>query len=644
MKGNYIKNYKNSHNLFNLVNSKQKINTDNINGNYSSMIIEPDNLIKNRKKLIPKKKSINFNLSQIDKSKKNLKNNDMDNDIYNTIPTSYYTQKTNKVKKCIKIPNSETTKSRNFNRLNSDYFGNTIINSFSISNDIIKYDNNKIKYDLDKLRENGIKYCFDENGNPMDILDIKIKNKNPIAFIIHTANKNLLMDTNNKIIYPNKTGDYTLSHIPYIIIHKYDLLHPELRIIKSDNQDNSLNKNDKIINFKNSNRVNNNISSFLNDYDLKNLNGLNEIDENKEVKTDTFQFFSPIITPKIETFSKLNKNLKSHKRKYILVNRLNNFNKSIPSISEKDIKNNSLTKKNFQIKDNAINDKDFKQKEDFSLIKEEYSKNTSLFNNEQNNKLLLQDNPKLSDSKHLSQIKINNNLEFKFERKYKSNYSFINQEQSNKENQNKKIDTKLVDDFNSMPKNTDFKRTKKNLLLNSNPNTKLDMNKFKRKRFSNSFNEFMFNPLLKAKPIKKQVNNAFNYWNTLSTFNQSLINTNSENTNFSTNKKSYNESEKNNSLKKSSIKNSIKINYYLKPKIKFAKFCHKRINTENFNTEKNIKFLQTIENRNNSLTNNNNITPFSFTEVDFNTNKKFHDSTCSNNVCKCPYCNNLFYN
>ena len=68
----------------------------------------------------------------------------------------------------------------------------------------------------------------------MDITDIKAKNKTPIAFIIQTSNKNILMDTNNKIINPSRNGDYTLPHKPYIIIHKYDVLHPELRVIKSN--------------------------------------------------------------------------------------------------------------------------------------------------------------------------------------------------------------------------------------------------------------------------------------------------------------------------------------------------------------------------------------------------------------------------
>ena len=98
------------------------------------------------------------------------------------------------------------------------------------------------------------------------------------------------------------------------------------------------------------------------------------------------------------------------------------------------------------------------------------------------------------------------------------------------------------------------------------------------------------------------------------------------------------------SLKKPNLKNNSN-KYYSKPKIKSAKFFHKRIKTENFNQELNLKFLQSIENRNNKLNSNNNyLTPFTLTEADFNTNKKYHVSNCNNSVCKCPYCNNIFYN
>ena len=44
--------------------------------------------------------------------------------------------------------------------------------------------------DLNQLKAYGIKYCIDENGNPMNIVDIKFKNKNHIAYIIQKKDKN----------------------------------------------------------------------------------------------------------------------------------------------------------------------------------------------------------------------------------------------------------------------------------------------------------------------------------------------------------------------------------------------------------------------------------------------------------------------
>ena len=148
---------------------------------------------KRYKNILSRKQVINFNSSQIVKSKKILKNTDNNNDINNnaTNKSNYFTSKTNKVKKFMNVQTSQFSQSRNFNKLNSNSLSNTIMSSFSFTNDITNYNNpNKKKdYDLDKLKESGIKYCFDEEGNPMDIIDIKIKNKNPIAFIIQTAKK-----------------------------------------------------------------------------------------------------------------------------------------------------------------------------------------------------------------------------------------------------------------------------------------------------------------------------------------------------------------------------------------------------------------------------------------------------------------------
>ena len=152
----------------------------------------------------------------------------------------------------------------------------------------------------------------------------------------------------------------------------------------------------------------------------------------------------------------------------------------------------------------------------------------------------------------------------------------------------------------------------------------------------------MLNPLLATKQLK---NKKINKINTLTTLNQSFATPNTEKTAYSTIQKAINESNNNKILKKSKINILLSNNYYLKPKINSGKFFHKRINTENFNTKKNIKFLQSIKNINNNDNNikNNYITPFTLSEADYKTKNITHDSNCNNNVNKCPFCHNLFY-
>ena len=630
MKTKYFKKNKKSYNSINPFNYSETINTNKINGNYSKVTIELQKYNEKSNFNLRKKQGINFNLSEIVQPKNKFSKNNNDNDI-----SKNYTNKTSKIKRNIKLPvESEISQSRNFNKINSNSLSRTTMTSLSLTNND-KYSNNskikKIEYDLDKLIDTGIKYCIDEDGNPMDISDIKTKNKNPIAFIIQTSNKNILMDTNNKIIIPSKTGDYTLPHKPYIIIHKYDVLHPELRVIKSNRKDNK--ENESIISNKNLDRRKNNKSSNLFDVDLKRLNGLDEINENSK---ENFQLFSPVVKSKLKIYNNLNKNIKNPKRKYIFVNRLNEneFNKSIQIKLNKNINNNinnnSLSKDNFEKNNNTVNDNYFNKENHFSTISidENNKMNTQFSNNAFENKL---------------KEKLNKNiLEFNFERKYRTinnNYSIENLEEKEiKETPNKKSDNKILSNFNSIQSNTNFNRTKKIL----NVNSKLDLNKFKRQRYSYSLNEFMLNPLLASKQLK---NKKINKMNTLNTLNQSLATPYTEKTAYSTIQKTVNESEKNKSLKKSKINLINNNKYYLKPKIGSGNFFHKRINTENFNTEKSIKFLQTIKNIHNADKSNinktNYITPFTLTEVDYKTN---HDSNCNNNVNKCPFCHNLFYN
>ena len=635
MKTNNFKNNKKSYNSINPFNYSQTINTKKINGNSAKDTIELQNYNKKSKFNLRKKQVINFNSSEIVQLKNKFWKNNNDNDI-----SKNYTQKTTKVKRCIKLPNeSEISQSRNFNKLNSNSTSGTIISSLSITNkDIISNNpkNKKIEYDLDKLIDTGIKYCFDEDGNPMDISDIKTKNKTPIAFIIQTSNKNILMDTNNQIITPGTTGDYTLPHKPYIIIHKYDVFHPELRVIKPNNKDNM--ENDSIINNKNIDRRKNNKSSNLFDVDLKRLNGLNEIDEINENNIENFQLFSPVVKSKLKIYNNLNKNINNPKRKYIFVNRLNEFNQSIQLKMNKNFNtnmnnNNSLNKENLEKNNLTLNDNYF-NKVRFSTISIDENNKTNI------QYLNIAFENKLKD-------KIDKNiLEFKFERKYRSNnnnYTIAYPEENTsnkeiKETLNKNSDVQYFENFNSLPNNASFNRTKKILNLNS----KLNLNKFKRQRCSYSLNEFMLNPLLTAKQFK---NKKINKINTLTTLNQSFATPNTEKTAYSTIQKAINESNNNKTLKKSKINISLSNNYYLKPKINSGKFFHKRINTENFNTKKNIKFLQSIKNIHNNDKNikNNYITPFTLTEADYKTKNITHDSNCNNNVNKCPFCHNLFY-
>ena len=632
MKTKYFNKNKKSYNSINPFNYTQSINANKINGDYSKITIESHKYNGKPKFNLHKKQGINFNLSEIVQSKNKFSTNNNDNDISNN-----YTKKTSKIKRGIKLPiESEISQSRNFNKINSNSLSRTTMTSLSLTNNDKCSNNSKIKkteYNLDKLIDTGIKYCFDEDGNPMDISDIKTKNKNPIAFIIQTSHKNILMDTNNKIIIPSTTGDYTLPHKPYIIIHKYDVLHPELRVIKSTRKENNEN-NESIINKKNLDRRKNNKSSNLFDVDLKRLNGLEEIDENNK---ENFHLFSPVVKSKLKIYNNLNKNIRNPKRKYIFVNRLNEneFNKSIQLKLNKNlnsnINNNSINKENFEKNNYTFNDNYFTKGNHFStiIIEENNKTNTQFSNNATENKL---------------KEKINKSiLEFNFERKYKTinnNNTIENlEEKEKKETPNKNSEIKYYKNFSSIQSNTNFNRTRKIL----NENSKLDLNKFKRQRYSYSLNEFMLNPLLASKQLK---NKKINKMNTLQTLNQSLATPNTEKTAYSTIKKTVNESENNQTLKKPKINNLLCNNkYYLKPKISSGKFFHKRINTENFNTEKSIKFLQTIKNNQNkdksNINKNNHITPFTLTEVDY---KTIHDSNCKNSVNKCPFCHNLFYN
>lgn len=80
----------------------------------------------------------------------------------------------------------------------------------------------------------------------MNISDIKLKNKTPIAFIIPKEKNNMLIDLNNRIVNPNINGDYILPNTPYLIIRKYNVQNPELRVINFNGK--NIDNNNEYIN------------------------------------------------------------------------------------------------------------------------------------------------------------------------------------------------------------------------------------------------------------------------------------------------------------------------------------------------------------------------------------------------------------
>ena len=106
MKANNFKNFKNSYNAFNPFYYSQKLNSKKINGNSSRQTIESQISNKRYKNILSRKQAINFNSSQIIKSKKSLNNHDNNNDINNKTSnkSNYCTYKTNKVKKYMEVP------------------------------------------------------------------------------------------------------------------------------------------------------------------------------------------------------------------------------------------------------------------------------------------------------------------------------------------------------------------------------------------------------------------------------------------------------------------------------------------------------------------------------------------------------------
>ncbi len=214
-------------------------------------------------------------------SQKVLENVDLTNDISikNNKKTSlscnysninYYTNRRSLLYNKSQTLESDFSESRNYLKNNRKTTTRTTCSSFSFTdakNSIeqlingydYEYQNkkNKSNYDgqlkidnfnenninnINKLIEKGIKYCIDKDGNPMNISDIKLKNKFPIAFIIQRHDKNILVDLENRTINPNHNGDYILPQKPYFIIRRYDVQYPELRVNNNENKNTEYNK------------------------------------------------------------------------------------------------------------------------------------------------------------------------------------------------------------------------------------------------------------------------------------------------------------------------------------------------------------------------------------------------------------------
>ena len=583
----------------------------------------------------------------------------------------------------------------NYMKISNKYENNNLKDNYDIKFNNSKDGNdaqtNKLNgCDLNQLKAYGIKYCIDENGNPMNIVDIKLKNKNPIAYIIQKKGKNILVDLDNNIIKSNYNGDYNLPQKPYFIIRKYDVQYPELRCNdikekmdlnypKINNQNNnyiSIDVNEsnkelfnKINNTINGERIRRQINKSCNlDYSNilnmeKGQNTLIKKFENKE--KDKKNALSPDIKEKLNSYNLIKNRLKK-KRKYIFINKIIEDNRSMQlklKISNDNIINtiNSLNNKS-QRKDN--------ENKFNTIIKESDNEN-----NENNHKLIIKHLNKIKNkSNNLKDIKFFTkkeikNLEFKFERKYKNNKknniesnatSFFNNFKlsHNTENPKEKNNTINVDKIYNKPEN----KLKNKTRLLSEKIDNLNLKKYKQQRNSFSLNEFMFNNIEKPQNKLKTNNNMLN---TLSTFNHSFVSPPTETASFTTIQNIQNELNKNKKtitlgkIKDAShIKKFNSFKFNLMTNLNSKKIFHKRIKTDNLNNpEKKYRFFKSItesykKNGNNFSFKQGNNTGINISLKtsqhnscnDTNKTININNTDINNSVCKCPYCHHFFYN
>ena len=582
----------------------------------------------------------------------------------------------------------------NYMKISNKYENNNINANYYIKFNNLKDDNdaqsNKLNgCDLNQLKSYGIKYCIDENGNPMNIVDIKLKNKKPIAYIIQKKDKNILVDLDNNTINPNYNGDYNLPQKPYFIIRKYDVQYPELRCndIKEKNnlnyqKINTQNNNYISIDVNDSNKILfNKINCTINKERIRrkinkscNLNFSNIINKEKGQNTfigkienkdkDRKNVLSPDIREKLNSFNLIKNRLKK-KRKYIFINKIIEDNRSMQlklKISNDNIINtiNSL---------NNLSQREDNKNKFNTIIKESENEN-----NENNHKLIIKNLNKVKiKSNNLKNIKFFTkkeikNLEFKFERKYKNNKKsdansvstsfFNNFKNSHKtENQKEKNKTLKIDKSYNIPGNKLKNQTR--LLVEKIDN--LNLKKCKQQRYSYSLNEFMFNNIEKPQNKLKTNNNMLN---TLSTFSHSFVSPPTETASFTTIQNIQNELNKNKknitldrAKDASHIKKFNTFKLHLMTKLNPKKICHKRIKTDNIiNGEKKYRFFKSITENYKKNSNNFSFKQGNNTEL-YNSLKNSEHNSCNdtnrvininntdinNSVCKCPYCHHFFY-
>ena len=728
--------------------------------------------------------NINYNLNNIN-SNKNLENEDFSNDIKikrftNLYKTSlsctnakynYYAKRRGELYKNIKTAESEITRSRNINNMDNDNkkeHQNTLIrttwNSFSFKEGAKKvnplmtdieyklgeyrinmnlknrvenfkndYNNESFqilkfnRYDLNKLEENGIKFCIDDDGNPMSIYEINSKGKKPIAFIIPKQDKNILIDLDNKIISPNYNGDYNLPQKPYFTIRKYDVQYPELRVnnLHENNKtkygklyiNNDLNKNkesknknyisidvndsnenlcsnvDDIINREKVRRKNNKSCNLYNFTNLGiNSKKINFTTKNKDIENNK-NLFSPSFHGKICSYKQFKNSLRDKKRKYIFINRIPESNKSMKlqpknnedfnnTINNQHYKSiNSIIQINNKFKnkekdsDYSYSNANIENKKDNSKLENNYSKKDYKLIIKNLNKLKNKTN-KLKDIKCFTKKEIKN-LEFKFERKYKTN----------KCNNSKPILSSIINSFKflkSTKKNGNIKLNDETNLLktedsNLNDNKENETNnkiryftekvdncnlkRCKKQRSSYSLNEFMYNNMEGTRGNIKggSIKGSHNMLNTLSTFNHnSFASPLTETTSYTTIQNPQHELNKNKkSIMLGTFNNTInakKFNnfkYYLKPKENLKKISYKKISTEDINNgEKKHRFFKSITENVKNKTNDSDFRQLYNTGIKFCQHNScnnieniinINNTDASNSVCKCPYCHHFFY-